>query len=306
MEFHLDRRLQLLTEHKSLYSWAINEVDENGKVVGSHQIPWDWSLYFTAIEIVLSDDLTVTEASKEKDVLAQEAEIEYRRTIRAQLLPGHPRFHEDRTTYRMFGTDRVIEDFRLDIHPLDTEDKIEVCRAWGCVSYTAEVDFRGETTEDCIVFYLLVKPSTFDRYVARISAGTAEEVTLRVRGVDGFYSEWSPSISTHDVKVLTPGSEHEVQLPADLKFEPPRLGSVGEASISVNAKRVQATKQPSAIADELADEEHQPTPLVRPDAIIAPMGIDPQMMKLLQSLKGAARWIIGLLVLLVISTLLTR
>ena len=51
MDFHLDRRLRLHTnpEHKSLYRWAIQEIDAQGQQIGQDQIPWVWTLNFTAI-----------------------------------------------------------------------------------------------------------------------------------------------------------------------------------------------------------------------------------------------------------------
>ena len=161
-----------------------------------------------------------------------------------------------------------------------------------------------ETSEDCVIFYLQVKPSTFDGYASRISAGTADEVILRVARVDGFYSEWSPSISTRNVKVLTRGREHSLQLPDDLEIEPLRLGSVGETALTINARRVQARKLSSDIDSDTADEEPQFTPLAQTEAAILRGGGDPQSIKLLESLKRATRWIIGLLVALVILTLL--
>jgi hypothetical protein len=48
VDFHLERGLRLHTdpEHKSLYSWAINEIDDQGQQIGRDQIPWPWTLYF--------------------------------------------------------------------------------------------------------------------------------------------------------------------------------------------------------------------------------------------------------------------
>jgi hypothetical protein len=96
----------------------------------------------------------------------------------------------------MFGTDRAIKSFQLDIHPIADPAEQESCKAWGSVSYTSEIDFRDETVDDCIVFYLFVKPETFARYAAKIAHGSVDEMILSVGSVAGFYSEWSPSIST--------------------------------------------------------------------------------------------------------------
>ena len=306
MEYHLDRRLRLLTEpeHKSLYLWAITEVDDAGQVVGRDQIPWVWTLYFTATEIVLGDNLTVKEGGDITGRIQQTEEISERRSIRAKLRSGDVRSDKNwfrQTTYKMFGTDRVISDFHLDVHPLASEDGKESCHAWGMVGYTSDADFRRATEEDYVGFTLMVKPSTFNIYAQRIADGTADEIIFAVGMVSGFYSEWSPDISTRDVKILATGSEQVVELPVGVAFEPPRLGGrVGEAHLYINAKRVQARKH--------VDEEGEPqeAPLVRPETVQPPAfdgGKEPQVLALLTSLKGTGRWIIGLLILLVLATI---
>ena len=61
MDFHLERGLRLHTqpEHKNLYSWAINEIDAQGQQIGHDQIPWPWTLYFTATSCVLGDSIDI-------------------------------------------------------------------------------------------------------------------------------------------------------------------------------------------------------------------------------------------------------
>ena len=136
----------------------------------------------------------------------------------------------------MFGTDRAITSFDLNIYPIADPAEQESCSAWGSVSYTTEIDFRHETSDDCVVFYLFVKPDTFARYGAKIAHGLVDEMILSVESVAGFYSEWSPSISTDNVKVLTEGSEQKIILPPSHKVEPPRLGHVGKAELYINRR----------------------------------------------------------------------
>jgi hypothetical protein len=262
VEYHLERGLRLHTEpeYKSLYSWAINEVDAQGQQIGRDQIPWPWSLYFTATSCVLGDgidirlrvgqrrSLDLVPTSDKNDETTSEPEIAQRQVIRVQLRPSD---HEDyfrRTTYSMFGTDRAINSFQLDIQPLADPDRQESCAAWGVVSYTSETDFREVTTDDCMGFYLFVKPETFARYVAKFSHGLVDEIVLRVGSVRGFYSEWSPSISTTRVKVLTTGDQQKIILPAGAEFEPPRLGEVGEADLYIN-RRLEFGKQAPVHSD---------------------------------------------------------
>jgi hypothetical protein len=67
VDSHLERELRLHTEpeHKSLYRWAINEIGAHGKRIGYDQIPWDWSLYFTATSCVLSDSIEIKSQTEE-------------------------------------------------------------------------------------------------------------------------------------------------------------------------------------------------------------------------------------------------
>ncbi|MEP2828046.1 hypothetical protein [Parvibaculum sp.] len=310
MDFHLDRQLRLLTEpeRKSLYSWAITEVDEHGQVIGHDQIPWAWTLYFTGTEIVLSDQIAVEEVGEAEGGLSQKSEVSNRRTITIKLSPGDPRGDDmwfRQTTYRMFGTDRVIGEFQLDILPLESEDKIESCQAWGSVSYTAEIDFRDDTIEDCVTFFLRVKPSTFERYEQRIASGAVDEVILSVGRVSGFYSEWSPSISTREIKVLTRGSEHTVELSEGVAFDVPRLGSIGETNLYINVKKEQTSKLTKLSLKSVEDDE-QMTSLDQAEVNdLRPVDVDAQLPKLLASLNLSARWIVVLLALLTFVIFLT-
>ncbi len=308
MDYHLDRRLRFLAEpeHASLYSWAINEVDEHDQVVGGDQIPWGWNLYFTGVGIVLGDQISVKEASKFEGRIEQEAEISHQRTIRVKLRPGAPRGdgkQSRQSNFRMFGTDRVINDIQLDILPLKSESDIESCRVWGSVGYTSEIDFRQETQEDCLNFYLMVKPSTFELYAKRITSGSAEQVIFSAGMVTGFYSHWSPSISTSNVKVLTTGREHDVELAVGRSI--PRLGAVGEARLYINAERVPQIHAPQSASDVGMKHEKPTIPIGGPVGVESQStGPDPQTLKLLVSLTSSARWIIGLLAALLIATLL--
>jgi hypothetical protein len=252
VDFNLDRRLRLHTdpEYKNLYSWAINEIDAQGKRIGRDQIPWPWTLYFTATSCVLGDSFDIESQSKEEEATAP-PKITQRQIIRLQLRPGRPSDDGDETSFSMFGTDRTIKSFQLEIHPIvDPAARQESCQAWGSVSWTDkdEIDSIG-TTDDCVVFYLFVTLDTFARYGAKVAHGLVDEILLRVGSVAGFYSEWSPSISTNEVKVLTAGKEHEVTLPTGLDFKPPRLGEVGEAELLINRRLEFRKRAPEEMAD---------------------------------------------------------
>ncbi len=310
MDFHLERGLRLLTEpkHKSLYSWAINEIDGQGRQIGRDQIPWRWTLHFTATSCVLCDSIDIEPQFNFTmgETTPAPPEIAQRQVIRVQLPPGSRRddvgsFRE--ITISMFGTDRAIESFQLVIHPIADPAEQECCTAWGSVSYTAEVDFWSETTDDCIVFNLFVKPETFARYAAKIAQGSVDEMIFSVESVDGFYSEWSPSPSTGNVKVLTRGPAQKITLPPGHQVEPPRLGRVGGAELYIN-RRLEFGKR---AAEPEAVEETADFGTVRavPETQ-TPTAVDPRMLRMLGSLRQAAWFVVCLLALIFIVTLLKR
>lgn len=241
MDFHLERglRLRVEEENKSLYRWSIDEIDAQGKRVGAGQIPWDWTLNFTATSCVLGDSINLDSNFQKHEAKPAPPKITQRQVIHVTLRPGHPRDDRDgfdETSFSMFGTDRIVKSFQLDIHPISESAEQERCSAWGCVSYTTETDFRNVTSDDCVIFYLFVQPETFARYGAKVAHGLVDEIVLTVKGVAGFYSEWSPEISTRYVKVLTRGEEHKVALPPGVKLEPPRLGYVETADLYINRR----------------------------------------------------------------------
>src|SRR3954462_15715284 len=214
MDYHLEHGLRLeLRPEKRLYAWAINEVDAQGQQIGHDQIPWPWTLRFSATSLVLGDGIEI-KAQYQKMEEAQPRsrhprggvlpEIEHRQVISVPLRPEDGGDFFRRTKFFMFGTDRVIKSFHLDIRPIANPAEQESCTAWGCVSYTYELDFRNKTEDDCIIFSLSVTPETFGRYAAKVAHGLIDEMILSVSSVAGFYSEWNPSISTSSVKVLAP------------------------------------------------------------------------------------------------------
>ncbi len=307
MEFHLGRKLRLLTEpkYKTLYEWALQEIDDGGESVGSDQIPWNWSLYFTATEVVLSDEVSIRGDREYGELLPRE--LGHRRAIRTTLRTDRPVDHDNflgkTTTYRMFGTDRIISDFQLEIVPLEAEDETESCRAGGFVSFTAEVDFTTTTSDDCVFFIMMVKPSTFDSCVQRIVSGTADKIILRVVNVEGFYSEWSPSISTSNVKVLTREREHKVEEADGASFKIPRLGNVGEVNLTISSRKRREAVQNKEEAEDLGFEttinNSVPVP-AEPSSAEVISGL----VKVLSSLVASTRGVIGLLIVLIIVVVL--
>jgi hypothetical protein len=258
---------------------------------------------------VLYDNIDIKSQYQIRENGLEVSEIEQRQFIRVQLLPGRPQdegnYHRQ-TTFSMFGTDRSIKSVGLDIHPIRLPADQEGFNAWGVASYTAETDFRNETTDDCIGFNLVVKPETFARYAAQIAHGLVDEMILRVGAVDGFYSEWSPSISTRDVKVLTGHNDQKITLPPGHEHEPPRLGHVGNGALYINRRLEFDKREPES---EAVEAEAKSTADIKPERAVPPAQVsapDPQMLQMLRSLRRAAWFVVWLLVLVVIVTLVRR
>lgn len=234
LEYDLEYGLRLKGEgelqHKQLYTSAIVEVGSDGHDVGHDLIGWGWNLSFAAFDLSVSDQLTYEEKNGIGRAL-QGRETTHRYGIHAKLKPGHPRQHRwEDTTYRIFGTRRVIKEITLDIRPVFNPAE-EGCTAWATASYMSEIDFRNVVQPDCLCFYMLVSQAVYDRYVWNLAHGLVNEVTITVGYVDGFYAEWSPGISTEEVKIL--GSDHVVQGAEGMELA--RIGNVGRVDLSMNA-----------------------------------------------------------------------
>jgi len=107
MDYHLEREVRLHTKPGRNNEWMISEVDAEGKNIGLDQIPWEWTLYFTATSCVLSDSIEVSQPLnfkfqvKMQDGTVTEQEsggketIDRRQSIRVQLRPDDARVDED-------------------------------------------------------------------------------------------------------------------------------------------------------------------------------------------------------------------
>lgn len=242
MECDTDFTIKLTTDtkHSSLYKWCLQEFDVSGEQVGRDLIPWGWSLEFEATDLRYtysfekesSDRYRLDEELEKAEQESTDTEFKVFEGILATLVPAEGRFR--RTSYSMMGTDREINDIHLHIEKAETDS----CRLWGTVSYTFELDFRYETVDDFIDIHLCLTPDKFDQLAHMINSGAADGATLRLSGVRGFYSDWSPEISTDFIKVLTPAeSDHMVETQENADIDPPRLGTVGDFRFSLNGNQ---------------------------------------------------------------------
>lgn len=246
MEYHLNRKVSLSPESEfgNLYRWSLQEFDETGKKVGLNQIPWSWSLVFTATNFTLNESVSLDKrgalfpfGDSDEKASVEKTKVEERLSIRADLRPGYFMYPNDGERYSMFGTDRTLKSFQLCICKLGDDEQEEYGSAWGCLSYTSENDFRKETVDDTLEFYFHAKSERFAAYVEMIRKHPAKIISLRLGAVDGFYSEWSPMVSSDRIKVLTNLLDHGVEIPEGVGFKPPVLGRIGNFELTLTTAR---------------------------------------------------------------------
>ncbi|WJR76023.1 hypothetical protein [Bradyrhizobium sp. NP1] len=229
MEYRRENRVVLSTEreHKSLYSWSIKEFDRNGKQIGSDQIPWEWSLRFEVIELTPNCTLKFNNEQEDQQAETSKAEI-------SEYLYGKLRSSERRReagSYSMFGTKRTISEFDLFIYKaMQGEDR---CRLWGSIGYTAEWDFEDVAQQDSVQIYIYLSAERYERLLKFVTFPRPTGAEVRLKGVSGFYSAWSPSIRTDSIRILANVKDQGLENPEGLSFDPPVLGHVEEFELSI-------------------------------------------------------------------------
>ncbi|MEQ1717268.1 MAG: hypothetical protein ABL907_15020 [Hyphomicrobium sp.] len=225
MKYHLDRTIHFATEQEfsSLYRWSLQEHSSAGQPVDTKKISWWWSLYFTGINMTLHHTIDVQGDANSKATSTSSERIEI------TLVPEQRRYGT--TSYSMFGTDRIIRNFTLAVRSTETEPS---CTAWGFPSYTTEADesFPKDTTPDTVGFELAVSEHEFALLRIAAQRGNGDHsILFSASRVYGFYADWSPGITTSEVKVLA-CDEQVVVVPEGVGALP-RLGIIGEGRLHV-------------------------------------------------------------------------
>lgn len=241
MKYHSDYTVKLTTDTKysSLDKWCLQEIGNEGQQVGPDLRPCGESSYFDVTDLrhiyCLQRDDKDWERFEEKSEKLNKDEKKINvissNVIFAKLTPQ--KFKTRRTSYSMVGTNREIRKISLRI----MEAKTAYCSAWGTLSYTDEFDFREETEDDNIQFSLWLPTEKFEELSTMINLGVSDKSYFRVSGVRGFYSEWSPEISTDYIKVL-PRSKNALKLevPEGTDIDPPRLNIVSDFELNLVKK----------------------------------------------------------------------
>jgi hypothetical protein len=240
LDYKLDHIIKFSdeVEYKGLYTWCLREFDEDGKQIGRDQIPWAWGEDFSiadlayAINFVQETDYgasTDEESQQPPKHPVTKKEILYGRLIPKKSGPSA----FTTTRYSFFGTAREITNFTIEI----VEGEEEHIDVWGSPEFDYEIDFVNDTNPDNLQIYLILKPEHFRQITDLVKVNSIDQVSLHLKGVDGFYSEWSPAISTNVIKVL-PSDMDELKVEFSDKNEKkiPRLGKVEEYDFSFSLK----------------------------------------------------------------------
>jgi len=237
MDYHIDRKIQFVQEAElqSDCNWALQEMDENGAKVGGEQQPWEWSLIFTASELCHNNTINInqsddSEEGEDKEPVSEEYEYITGTLHSGGCFDGNSLDYD--VLYSFFGTDRRLNQFGLTISKLEKDDGNERCHLLGMVSYTTEIDFRDDTTDDDVTVHLWLSSEKFNKIADTIKAKRTDIVEVQLGKVDGFYSEWSPEVRTNNIKVLA-SDDQQITFPENCEIAPPKLGSVGTFRISL-------------------------------------------------------------------------
>jgi hypothetical protein len=301
VEYNVDRRVILSaeSEHKSLYEWSISEVTPEGKNGAVKQIPWPWTLWFEATNLALYDTLETEFGFSDGDKRDAVRPANFRRSITAKLRPSRGRRASwEEVRYSFFGTERFISKIELRIEQLSTTEDAERCELWGSPSYTSEgADFRPETTEDYLGFNLFVKPETFARFATQISLSSVTGIAFGVGGVPGFYSDWSPTVVTNRVKILSSLGDQRVEKPEGCEIDLPRLGTTTEFHLVLSSAHNLEDKNDDVEerADEFDDEEKPLTASGAAQLLPHAGAQNQQLLNVLKHLRVAAWLIVALL-----------
>ncbi len=231
MEYQFERLVKINRSPKFTMggSWSIIEEDlATGKSIDYEYVPWDSSLYFSSEEIFwrssIGNDYSIR--GEKLDGKFDSSEVIY-----GKLSPVLGR--RSNTKYSMFGTGRTISDFNIRIE-LVSDDFEEECRAFGWVQHEHEWDFEIQQHSDLLDFIIKLRSDNFSKIRKAIEHQLPFILTLCVRGVSGFYAEWSPSIRTEFVKVLA-NTDDQILDVGDEAINPPVLGNIRNFSISIDS-----------------------------------------------------------------------
>jgi hypothetical protein len=228
------------TPDNILYKWSLCEKNSEGLQVVSDVIPFFYNLKFTASNLNVRTTFSNYSSS---DVGGQKiSEI----IISGEMKSGVIRANHtvsDVVQYSLLGTNRKINSFDFNIQQTEFDTDTDQCSLYAQIEHEYEVSFRHTQVPDRLLFEIRFSKNRFQELLKLIQTDEIDCMYFNVSGVEGFYSEWSPSIYPHVIKVLTSDDKQIIDSPSDTKIIPKRTGVVHEFSISCNSSRTYFTDE---------------------------------------------------------------
>ncbi len=234
MEYLFERKVKINREpkYKNLYSWCLNELDDNGNLIGQDLVPFSWGFWFTGTSLQVSTKLDV-----ERDFSSNKSIASTSKTIIGKFYSGvcfDGKNLVDEVVFSMFGTGRTLKEFYVSISEAKSDDE-EVCWLTAIPSYESEgAEFQSEIEKDYVGFQICIHSEKFNELVKLVESRSLSSVNFRVKGVDGVYAQWTPTIKTYSAKILT--SDNVIEGIGETEFECPIVSKVEEFSINFNSQ----------------------------------------------------------------------
>jgi len=247
----LNRTIKLIEDADCpLYKWYLQEYDSNGDKVGLEFITQQIGSIYLNVE-----RLTYINGFNKSGYADDSSEFHESEHVYGTLTPDDPHVPSWRqNTFSMFGTDREIKHFGLEIHRTDDGErgdshnrfrplskgllnsKQESCYMIGFVGHKedGDIDVKSHEAEDSLYLTVYLNEERFNKIVQHMKNGTKVR-HIKLGHVDGFYNVWTPSIHLESIKILSDDSSgygkderyvQQIDMPKKSDITPPRLGKV--------------------------------------------------------------------------------
>ena len=261
IERDLNRTIKLNndSEYESLYSWSLEEYDSEGNKVTESFIPMQIGSIYLEVE-----KLTYLNNFQGSGYEPKSSKITESEFISGTLKTQADRRKDISTTntFSMFGTNREIKTFGIEIYKVDSDFRAEESfNLTGWIGYEteADIDLPAQKIEDSIYITVVLNEERFNKIVQNIKDGIHPN-QVKIGHAEGFYNRWTPSIHLSDIKILTdekerygdentPYAQH-IEIPKDCDITPPRIGKLKDFNIGFLIESNESVDENSETEDE--------------------------------------------------------
>jgi hypothetical protein len=243
------------TPDNSLYKWSLCEKNSEGSQIGSDVIPFNYNIYFSVSNLNIRTNFN-------NDPSDSFEKINPHVQIRGELISGIVQNNHAVTSvveYSILGVNRKINSFEFTIQQAEFDTESEHCTLFTQIAHEYEVGFRYTQVPDSLIFEIRLNQSRFQKLLKLIQSENIDSIHLLVSGVEGFYSDWSPSIFPHSIKVLSDNDKQIIHTSQECNVIPKRTSVVHEFSISCNSSRTYFTEESvdDAFREKAKNEEEK-------------------------------------------------